>query len=99
VPNTPTTTPGGKLIFHIFGSLAEFERSLIRERTNAGLKAARERGRLGGRPPSLSKKNLAAAKAMLKDPTMTVADVASQLGVSASTLYRHLPGGRSQIMD
>ena len=89
-----TTTAGGKLIFHIFGALAEFERSVIRERTRAGLKAARDRGRKGGRPPALSAADLAAAKAMLRDPEITVAEVAQRLRVSAATLYRHLPGGR-----
>lgn len=90
-----TTTAGGKLIFHIFGALAEFERSVIRERTRAGLKAARERGRTGGRPPALSASDLAAAKAMLRDPGITVAEVAARLKVSQATLYRHIPGGRS----
>lgn len=89
-----TTTAGGKLVFHIFGALAEFERSVIRERTQAGLKAARDRGRKGGRPPALSTADLAAAKAMLSDPEITVAEVAKRLNVSAATLYRWLPGGR-----
>lgn len=92
-----TTTAGGKLIFHIFGALAEFERSVIRERTHAGLKAARERGRIGGRPAALAASDLAAAKAMLGDPNITVDEVAKRLGVSPATLYRHLPGGRSGI--
>ncbi|MHA6770344.1 recombinase family protein [Sphingobium ummariense] len=92
-----TTTAGGKLVFHIFGALAEFERSVIRERTRAGLKAARDRGRTGGRPPALSSADLAAAKAMLRDPTITVDEVAKRLKVSPATLYRHLPGGRSSI--
>lgn len=92
-----TTTAGGKLVFHIFGALAEFERSVIRERTRAGLKAARDRGRTGGRPPALSPADLAAAKAMLRDPTITVDEVAKRLKVSPATLYRHLPGGRSSI--
>lgn len=94
-----TTTAGGKLVFHIFGALAEFERSIIRERTNAGLKAARDRGRLGGRPPALSVKDIAAAKAMLSDPKITVEEVAKRLGVAASTLYRHMPGGRSEAQQ
>ncbi|WP_438271100.1 recombinase family protein [Shimia thalassica] len=94
-----TTTPGGKLIFHIFGALAEFERSIIQERTKAGLKAARALGKFGGRPPSLSDQDVAAARAMLSDPELTVSEVASRLGVAASTLYRHLPGGRSSIQD
>ena len=92
-----TTTAGGKLIFHIFGGLAEFERSIIRERTNAGLQAARERGRMGGRPPSLSDNDLQEAKALLRDPDIPVEQVARRLGVAPSTLYRHLPGGRSAV--
>lgn len=92
-----TTTAGGKLIFHIFGALAEFERSVIRERTRAGLKAARDRGRKGGRPPALSTADIAAAKAMLRDPEITVAEVAKRMNISPATLYRHLPGGRGQI--
>jgi DNA invertase Pin-like site-specific DNA recombinase len=92
-----TTTPGGRLVFHIFGALAEFERSIIRERTNAGLKAARDRGRLGGRPPALSADDLVAARAMLRDPAITVEAVAERLKVAPSTLYRHLPGGRGAL--
>ena len=92
-----TTTSGGRLVFHIFAGLAEFERSIIQERTRAGLQAARERGRLGGRPPALSQEDLAAAKALLCDPTITVEQIAGRLGVAPSTLYRHLPGGRSTI--
>lgn len=92
-----TTTAGGKLVFHIFGALAEFERSVIRERTRAGLKAARDRGRKGGRPPALSAADLAAAKALLRDPAITVDEVATRLKVSPATLYRHLPGGRGGI--
>ncbi len=90
-----TTTAGGKLVFHIFAALAEFERSIIRERTSAGLAAARARGRKGGRPPALSESDLQEARALLKDPAITVDQVAKRLGVAASTLYRHLPGGRS----
>jgi DNA invertase Pin-like site-specific DNA recombinase len=92
-----TTTSGGRLIFHIFASLAEFERSVIRERTKAGLQAAHARGRLGGRPPALLREDLAAAKALLRDPAITVEQVAKRLGVAPSTLYRHLPGGRSAV--
>ena len=92
-----TTTAGGKLVFHIFGALAEFERSVIRERTRAGLKAARDRGRKGGRPPALSAADLAVAKALLRDPAITVDEVATRLKVSPATLYRHLPGGRGGI--
>lgn len=94
-----TTTPGGTLIFHIFGALAEFERSLLRERTLAGLASARARGRVGGRPPALTDTNLDVAKALLRDPSITVEKVAKTLGVSPATLYRHIPGGRSAVTD
>ncbi len=89
-----TTTSGGKLVFHIFGALAEFERDLIRERTKAGLEAARARGRVGGRTPSLSKEDLQIAKALLKDPDITVAEIAKRLGVHRTTLYNYLPAAR-----
>lgn len=91
-----TTTAGGKLVFHIFGALAEFERAIIRERTRAGLEAAKARGRQGGRPPKLTPQDLAAARALLADASFTVAEVARRLGVSPATLYRHLPAARSQ---
>ena len=84
-------------MFHVFAALAEFERSVIRERTAAGLEAARARGRKGGRPRSLSERDLAAAKATLRDPNITVAEVARRLGVGPATLYRHLPGGRGVL--
>ena len=90
-----TTSPGGKLIFHIFGALAEFERSMIRERTIAGLRSARAQGRVGGRPPAMSEDDILAAKAMLTDPLITVKQVAQRLGVSVSTLYKHVPAIRS----
>jgi DNA invertase Pin-like site-specific DNA recombinase len=92
-----TTTSGGTLVFHLFAALAEFERSMIRERTRSGLQAARRRGRLGGRPPALTGQDLAEAKALLRDPDITVEQVAKRLGVAPSTLYRHLPGGRSAV--
>jgi DNA invertase Pin-like site-specific DNA recombinase len=92
-----TTSPGGKLVFHLFAALAEFERGLIRERTVAGLASARERGRVGGRPRSLSDRDLVAARALLADESITVSDAAKRLGVSPATLYRHLPGGRALL--
>ncbi len=92
-----TTTSGGRLVFHIFAALAEFERSIIRQRTMAGLASARARGRLGGRPPALSAKDLVQAKALLNDPSITVVEVAKRLRVAPSTLYRHLPGGRGAL--
>lgn len=94
-----TTTAGGKLVFHLFAALAEFERGVIRERTLAGLQAARARGRIGGRPPALKAKDLAAARAMLKDPQISVVEIAKRLGVAASTLYRHLPRARTAALD
>jgi DNA invertase Pin-like site-specific DNA recombinase len=94
-----TTTPGGMLVFHIFAALAQFERSIIKERTTAGLAAARARGRRGGRPRSLTEKDLAAAKALLSDPEITMDEVARRLGVGPATLYRSLPGGRGGIME
>jgi len=96
--NIDTTTSSGKLIFHIFASPAEFERSIIRERTKAGLDAARRRGKRGGRPPSLKEDDIQAAKAMLTDQEITVEEVARRLKVAPSTLYRHLPGGRSAAL-
>ncbi len=92
-----TTTSGGRLVFHIFAALAEFERGIIRERTVAGLKAARARGAKPGRKPALSAEDLAAAKAMLRDETIAVTEVARRLGVAPSTLYKHLPAARSVI--
>lgn len=90
-----TTTSGGRLVFHIFAALAEFERSLIRERTIAGLVAARERGARPGRKPALNVDDLAAARALLKDGHLTVVEVARRLGVATSTLYRHVPAARA----
>lgn len=90
-----TTTPSGRLIFHIFASLAEFERSIVRERTLAGLASARARGRLGGRPKALSEADLNIARALMRDPSITVEQTAKRLNISPSTLYRYLPGGRS----
>lgn len=86
-----TTTPGGKLVFHVFGALAEFERDLVRERTTAGLAAARARGRTGGRPKSLTEAQLRVARTMLADRDTPVAAVCDALRVSKATLYRHLP--------
>jgi DNA invertase Pin-like site-specific DNA recombinase len=93
--NIDTATPGGKLVFHIFGALAEFERGLIRERTLAGLAAARANGRVGGRPRIVTDKQLMVAKSLLKSGGFTVADVAKQIGVSPATLYRHIPAAKS----
>jgi len=83
-----TTTSGGKLIFHVFGALAEFERELIRERTQAGLRAARARGRNGGRPAKMDARKISMARALMEDAS--VAEVCDTLRVSRATLYRHL---------
>jgi DNA invertase Pin-like site-specific DNA recombinase len=85
-----TTTPGGKLVFHLFGSLAEFERDLIRERTKAGLASARARGRLGGRPKALDSKKAKIAASLLANRESSVAEICETLGVSKATLYRHI---------
>lgn len=88
--NIDTSSPGGRLVFNIFASLAEFERDLIRERTNAGLQAARARGRTGGRPTALSPDKLRTAKRLYEQREMTVAQIGTVLGVSRSTVYRAL---------
>lgn len=85
-----TTSSGGRLVFHVFAALAEFERDLIRERTNAGLQAARARGRVGGRPPLLTKDKLRTARRMYEQKDMTVEKIGEVLGVSRTTVYRAL---------
>ena len=90
-----TTTSQGKLMFHIFSGLAEFERDVIRERTMAGLEAARARGRKGGRKFSLTPAKLRTAQAAMAKRDTSVADLAKELGVSKVTLYRHVtPEGK-----
>lgn len=85
-----TVSSTGRLIFHVFAVLAEFERNVIRERTLAGLKAARARGRLGGRPEKLSAKDKQQIRVLLKDPAVRVKDVAKRFGVSVATLYKRV---------
>ena len=85
-----TTNSGGRLVFHIFGALAEFEHDLIRERTKAGLQAARARGRKGGRKPSMSDSDIRKAAAMLSDPQITKTEVAAHFGVTRTTLNASL---------
>src|SRR2546429_648398 len=93
-----TTTSGGKLIFHIFGALAEFERDIIRERTRAGLQAARARGRRGGRPKletnPAKRKKIEVAQALHADPNHSIEDICDTLHISKSTLYRHVGKAR-----
>jgi DNA invertase Pin-like site-specific DNA recombinase len=85
-----TTTPSGKLIFHVFGAISEFERSLIRERTSAGLKVARARGRLGGRPKVLDQEKITIAQSLYDDGKTTVDKICSTLGISRATFYRNV---------
>ena len=85
-----TNTSNGRLIFHLFGALAEFERDIIRDRTKAGLAAARARGRHGGRPRVIDEQKIAMARVLLADPTSTITEVSKTLGVSRATLYAYL---------
>ena len=85
-----TTTSGGRLIFHVFGALAEFERNLIRERTFAGLAAARARGRTGGRPRKLNEKQVELACHLYADKKHLINDICQTIGVSKPTLYKYL---------
>ncbi len=101
-----TTTPHGKLIFNIFASLAEFERDIIRERTKAGLEAARARGRKGGRPKGLSREAEAtacAAETLYKEKTLSAQQICKQLSISKATLYsylrhRNVPIGKAALI-
>jgi DNA invertase Pin-like site-specific DNA recombinase len=88
--NIDTSTSGGKLIFHIFASLAEFERDIIRERTKAGLASARSRGRLGGRPRVMDAKKLKMARSLYADAKTQVVEICEGLGISRATFYRHV---------
>ena len=84
-----TSSAGGRLLFHIMGALAEFERSLIRERTVAGLAAARARGRSGGRPRAMDESKIKMARQLLRDPSVSVGEICRTLAVSRSTLYKY----------
>ena len=88
-----TTTPGGKLIFHVMGALAEFERDLIRERTNAGLVAARARGKQGGRPRKIKNGKRALARSLYADKQHSIDDICETLNVSRSTFFRFIREG------
>lgn len=85
-----TSTPSGRLVFHVFGALGEFERDLIRERTRAGLAAARARGKKGGRPTVMTAEKLAVARSMYDSREHSLAAIAKTIGVSRATLYRSL---------
>ena len=84
-----TSTATGRLVFHLFGSLAEFERNLIRERTLAGLAAARARGRQGGRKPALTPAQIREIRVLMADKSIPVSQIAERYGVSRSTLYKY----------
>jgi DNA invertase Pin-like site-specific DNA recombinase len=91
--NIDTTTSGGKLVFHIFGALAEFERDIIRERTQAGLQAARARGRTGGRPKAKTlntSKKISMAQSLYDDKNNTIDEICKTLNISRATLYRYV---------
>ncbi|MBD2038232.1 recombinase family protein [Leptolyngbya sp. FACHB-321] len=85
-----TTSSGGKLIFHMFGALAEFERNLIRERTQAGLQAARARGRKGGRQQKLTQQQIDMGRSLAADPSRSVTSICEHLEISRPTFYRHI---------
>ena len=85
-----TTTPGGKLVFHIFGALAEFERNLIRDRTHAGLEAARARGRKGGRRKKLTDKQRALVVELYRSKKEPIAELCKMFGISRPTLYKYV---------
>jgi DNA invertase Pin-like site-specific DNA recombinase len=89
-----TSSAAGKLVFHVFAALAEFERNLIRERTHAGLTAARARGRAGGRKPKLDARQIREIKRLMSDPTIPVGQIADRYKVSRTTIYKVAP--RSQ---
>lgn len=88
--NLDTTTSAGKMVFHIIGALAEFERDIIRERTRAGLVAARARGRKGGRPRAMNEKKIAMAKTLHNDKSLSVSEICKALGVKKTTFYKYL---------
>jgi len=85
-----TTTPSGKLVFHVFAAIAEFERDVLRERTRAGLLAAKKRGAKIGRPRSLNSDQVEMVKSMLANPKLSARQVAKQFGVHRATLYRNI---------
>ena len=85
-----TTTPGGRLVYHVFGAVAEFERDIIQERTIAGLEAARARGRRGGRKPVMNQRKIALASKLMRDRETPMSEVCEAVGVSKATLYRYV---------
>lgn len=96
--NIDTTSSGGRLVFHLFGALAEFERNLVRERTLAGLAAARARGRMGGRPKRLDPSKLALALRLHHEDKHTIKEICQMMGISKSTLYNYLAKADSDVV-
>lgn len=95
--NTSTST--GKLVFHIFGALAEFERNLIRERTRAGLESARARGRMGGRPKALDPKKRKLAVQLYHEQRLAVMEICDMMGISKPTLYEYVKESKMEKED
>ena len=96
--NIDTTTSGGKLVFHFFSALAEFERDLIRDRTNAGLKAARARGRLGGRPPLLDDKQIDRLVKLYDERRTSVTELCNMFGISKPSLYNYINNRKKALV-
>jgi DNA invertase Pin-like site-specific DNA recombinase len=94
-----TTSAAGKLVFHVFAALAEFERNLIRERTRAGLAAARARGRAGGRRPKLDTRQIREIKQLMSDPTIPVSQIAERYKVSRTTIYKVAPRIAASVIE
>lgn len=94
-----TSSAAGKLVFHVFAALAEFERNLIRERTRAGLVAARARGRSGGRRPKLTPQQIKEIKRLMTDPTIPVSQIAERYNVSRTTIYKVAPRREPEVVE
>ena len=97
--NIDTTTSGGKLVFHLFGALAEVERNLIRERTQAGVQAARARGRKGGRRQKLTVQQIEIGRSLAADPKRSVTSICDHLGISRPTYYRYINPDLNNIAE
>jgi DNA invertase Pin-like site-specific DNA recombinase len=95
--NIDTSTSSGKLIFHIFSALAEFERDLIQERTQAGLKAARARGKMGGRPPLLDNRQITRMIEMYDEQKNTVAEICKIYDISRPSFYTYLKNRKNEL--
>ena len=97
--NIDTSTPTGRLVFHIFGALSEFERSLIVERTHAGLTAARARGRKGGRPQSLGKEKRDVAVQLYNQKELTINQICEMMEISKPTLYKYIDASVTKVEE